>query len=125
MNLQLRLDNIDETRNYFLKEIKQHELMIEKHKKVSININYTEHFLIECFFCFFAWHSQGNYKFFKIGLKIFAIVSEYKKYKWIIQKGKIKYDKIILLAKPKLNSIGVLISKVLIDSVISHYEFVL
>ena len=81
MNLQLRLDNIDETRNYFLKEIKQHELMIEKHKKVSININYTEHFLIECFFCFFAWHSQGNYKFFKIGLKIFAIVSEYKKFK--------------------------------------------
>ena len=125
MNPQLRLDNVDETRNYFLKEIKQHELMIEKHKRVSTNINYTENVLIECFFYFFAWYSQGNYKFFKIGLKIFAIVSEYKKYKSIIQTGKIKYNKIILLAKPKLNSIGVLISKVLIDSVISHYEFVL
>ena len=112
MNPQLRLDNVDETRNYFLKEIKQHELMIEQHKRVSININYTENVLIECFFCFFAWYSQGNYKFFKIGLKIFAIVSEYKKYKSIIQTGKIKYNKIILLAKPKLNSIGVLISKV-------------
>ena len=125
MNPQLRLDNVDETRNYFLKEIKQHELMIEKHKRVSANINYTENVLIECFFYFFAWYSQGNYKFFKIGSKIFAIVSEYKKYKSIIQTGKIKYNKIILLAKPKLNSIGVLISKVLIDSVISHYEFVL
>ena len=125
MNPQLRLDNVDETRNYFLKEIKQHELMIEKHKRVSTNINYTENVLIECFFYFFAWYSQGNYKFFKIGLKIFAKVSEYKKYKSIIQTGKIKYNKIILLAKPKLNSIGVLISKVLIDSVISHYEFVL
>ena len=125
MNPQLRLDKVDETRNYFLKEIKQHELMIEKHKRVSTNINYTENVLIECFFYFFAWYSQGNYKFFKIRLKIFAIVSEYKKYKSIIQTGKIKYNKIILLAKPKLNSIGVLISKVLIDSVISHYEFVL
>ena len=31
----------------------------------------------------------------------------------------------MLLAKPKLNSINVLISKCLIDSVISHWEFVL
>ena len=31
----------------------------------------------------------------------------------------------VLLAKSKLNSIGVLVSKVLIDSVFSHDEFVL
>ena len=36
-----------------------------------------------------------------------------------------KHDKIVLLAKSKLNSIEVLISKVLIDSNISHDEFVL
>ena len=34
-----------------------------------------------------------------------------------------KHDKIVLLAKSKLNSIEVLISKSLIDSVISHDEF--
>ena len=36
-----------------------------------------------------------------------------------------KHDKIVLLAKSKLNSIEVLISKDLIDSVISPDEFVL
>ena len=36
-----------------------------------------------------------------------------------------KRDKIVLLAKSKLNSIEVLISKALVDSVISHDEFVL
>ena len=35
-----------------------------------------------------------------------------------------KHDKIVLLAKSKLNSIEVLISKALIDSNISHGEFV-
>ena len=30
---KFRLKNIDETRNYFLKEIKQNELMSKKHKK--------------------------------------------------------------------------------------------
>ena len=36
-----------------------------------------------------------------------------------------KHDKIVLLTVSKLNSIEVLISKSLIDSVISHDEFVL
>ena len=46
-------------------------------------------------------------------------------YKSLIKKKKKKYDKIVLLAKSKLNSIEVLISKTLIDSNISHDEFVL
>ena len=46
------------------------------------------------------------------------------KYKSILKKNK-KHDKIVLLAKPKLNSIEVLISKALIHSVASHDEFVL
>ena len=43
----------------------------------------------------------------------------------IIKKKKNKNDRIVLLAKSKLNSIEVLISKALIDSNISHDEFVL
>ena len=31
---EFRLKNIDETRNYFLKEIEQNELTSKKHKKV-------------------------------------------------------------------------------------------
>ena len=46
-------------------------------------------------------------------------------YKLIIKKKKKKLDKIVLLAKSKLNSIEVLVFKVLIDLVISHDEFVL
>ena len=48
-----------------------------------------------------------------------------KKYKSIIKKKKKKHDKRVLLAKSELNSIEVLISKALIDSNISHDEFVL
>ena len=40
-------------------------------------------------------------------------------------KKKKKHDKIVLLAKSKLNSIEALISKALINSNISHEEFVL
>ena len=60
-----------------------------------------------------------------IGLKICAITAGIKKYKSIIKKKKKKHDKIVLLAKSKLNSIEALISKVLIDSNISHDESVL
>ena len=43
----------------------------------------------------------------------------------MIEKKKKKHHKIVLLAKSKLNSIQVLISKALIDWVISNDEFVL
>ena len=37
---KLRLKNIDETINYFLKDIKKNELMNRKHKKVSTALLY-------------------------------------------------------------------------------------
>ena len=43
---EFRLKNIDETRNYFLEEIEQNELMSKIHKKVSTTLNYIEYFLI-------------------------------------------------------------------------------
>ena len=60
-----------------------------------------------------------------IGFKICAITVGIKKYKSITTKKKKKHDKIVLLAKSKFNSIEALISKALIDSVISHDEFIL
>ena len=41
-----RLKNIDETRNYFIKEIKQNELMWRNHEKVCTTLNHIYHFLI-------------------------------------------------------------------------------
>ena len=43
---ECRLNNIDETRKYFVKEIEQNELMSKKHKSVSTIVNYIEHFLV-------------------------------------------------------------------------------
>ena len=42
-----------------------------------------------------------------------------------INTKKYKYVKIVLLTKPKLNSVEVFISKTLIDSNISHDKFIL
>ena len=46
MSQEFRLKNIDETRNYFLEEIKQNKLMSRKHKKDCKTLNYIERFLI-------------------------------------------------------------------------------
>ena len=50
-----------------------------------------------------------------IELKICLITAGIKKYKSIIRKEKKEHDKIVLLAKSKLKSVEVLISKALID----------
>ena len=84
-----------------------------------------------CFhFCFrfFSWYSYSipiGITSSAIVLKICPITAVIKKYRSIIKKRKKNHDKILLLAKSKLIRIEVLISKVLIDSVISHDEFVL
>ena len=64
-------------------------------------------------FCFLNWYSNR------------AITAGIKKYKSIIKKKKKKHNEIVLLSKFKLNSTEVLISRALIDSVISHDGFVL
>ena len=60
-----------------------------------------------------------------LGLKICAIAAGIKKYNSITKKKKKKRDKVVLLGKSKLNSREVLISKDLIDSNLSHDEFIL
>ena len=108
--------------------------MSKKHKKVCTTLNNMERFLIlgstiaGCIsisaFASLVGIPVGITSS-TIGIKICAITAAIKKYKSIIKKKKRKHDKIVLLAKSKLNSIEVLISKALIDSVISYDEFVL
>ena len=57
-------------------------------------------------------------------MKSYAITARIKKYKSTKKKKEKKHDKIVLLAKAKLNIIQVLISKGLIDSYINHDNFV-
>ena len=60
-----------------------------------------------------------------IGLKICAIAAGIEQRKSIIKKKKKKHEKIVFLAKSKLNSIKILIFWALIDSFIDYDEFVL
>ena len=121
-------------KNYFFEEIKQNELMSKKHKKVCATLNYIEHLLIlvstisgcisiSAFASLLGIPIEITSS--AIELKICAITARVKKYKSIIKKKKKKHNKITLLAKSKLNSKEELISKALINLVISHHEFVL
>ena len=53
-----------------------------------------------------------------VGLKTCVIAAGIKKYKSIIKKKKKDHDKIVSIAKSKLNSIQVFISTTLIDSIL-------
>ena len=108
--------------------------MSKKHKKVSRVLSYIDHTLMiistitGCasisVFASLVGISIGITSS-AIELKICVITAAIKKYKSINNKKKEKHCKAILLAKSKLNSIEVLISKAIIDSNISHDEFVL
>ena len=97
--------------------------MSKKHKKVVTTLNHIKHFLIlgstitGCI-SISAFASLAGIPIeitsSAAWLKIYAITSGIKNYKSIIKKK-----------KSKLNWIEILISKALIDSVISHDKFVL
>ena len=134
MNQGFRLKNIDEIRNYLIEEINQNEFMTRKHKKVCRVLNYIDHSLIAISLITGGVSISVFASLVVIpigitnsatGLKICVITTGIKKDKSIITKKRTKHDKIVLLAKSKLNSIEVLISKALINSNISHEEFVL
>ena len=105
--------------------------MRKKHKKVFKVLNYIEHSLV----IISAITGRASISAFAslvgiligittlvIGLKICVIVARIKNCKSRNRKNKRNRDKIVLLAKSKLNSIEVLIYK---DSNIIHDEFVL
>ena len=108
--------------------------MRRKHKTFCTTLNYLEHFSllgsaisgcisISNFASLLGIHI-GIMKS-AIRLKICAIAARIKKYKSIIKKKKNKHNKIVLLAKSKLNNIKVLFSNASIDSNKTHDDFVL
>ena len=130
---EIRLKNIDETRNYSIQETNRYELVSKKHQIFRATLNYIERSLILAF-AVTGYVSISAFSFLlgipigitssAIGLKLCAITAGIKKYKSIIKKKKKNHDKILLLPKSKLNSIEVVVSKSLIDSVISHNDLI-
>ena len=107
--------------------------MSKKHKKVCRVLNYIDHLLIVtstttgCVSISVFASLVGipiGITGSAIRLKMCVTTAGIVKYNSIIKKKKKKHDKTVLLAKPKLNTIEVVISKALIDSNISHDEFV-
>ena len=108
--------------------------MSKKHKKFWGVLNYIDHLLIVISIITGCVSISGFTSLSgipiaitssAIGLKICAITAGTKRSKSITKKEKKKHDQIVLLAKSKLNSAEVLISKALIDSNINHDKLVL
>ena len=117
--------------------IKQEINSLKKESKInwwveSTTLNYIERFLVlastitGCISISFFASLLGipiEITSSAIGLRLCSITSGIKKYLSIIKKQKKKREKIVLLAKSKVNNLEVLISKALIDSNISQDEF--
>ena len=119
---EFRFKKIDEKINYRLDEIKYNDLMSEKYKKTCKYLNYVKQLVIlvstvaGCV-SVSVFASLVPLPVFitssAVAVKICAINAGIKNYKSIIKKKKKKHDKIVLVAKDKLNTVEVLISKAL------------
>ena len=133
-SFESRLKKADETRNYLLEEMNHNNLVSEEYKKTCTFLNYIEHWPIlvlrvtgcvsisafASLVCVLLGITSSA-----VGIKICVVTAGIEKYKLIMKKNKKKHGKIVFLGKDKLNTTEVLISKALINSYISHEEFVL
>ena len=63
---EFKLKEIDKTRNYFIDKIKQINVIIKKHKKICMILNYIEHLLLlasritvfSFFSCYSCWYCK-------------------------------------------------------------------
>ena len=87
---EFRLKEIDETRNYFIGEMKQNELIRKKHKKICKILNFNEHLLtlastITGCVSMSAFASlpdiPSDFANFTVRIKIFAIFAIIKNFK--------------------------------------------
>ena len=86
---EFRLKDIDETRNYFIVERNQNELMSKKHKKVCTPLNDIEHLIILATVITGSVSTFASLVGIPIGIlsriKISATTAGIKKYKSIIK----------------------------------------
>ena len=127
-----RLDEINKIRDYFNNEIKERKDIIKKLNKYLVSFDYLDKIFI-ALSASFGTLSIASYAsevgtsagiagssltlIFKIGTGISKSLLK------VTKKRKKKRNKIIALAKNKLNTIDTLLSSALNDSEISHKEF--
>ena len=130
---KFRLDEISKIENYFIEEINQRKLCSKKLSKYVAVFDYIDQALIV------LSATSGGVSIISFTTIVGAPVGitsasptlffslstgKMKKLLNMTRNKKRKYDKILMLAKSKLNSIETSISQILIDMYISHEEFI-
>ena len=127
-----RLDEINKIKEYFDNEIKERKDIIKKLNKYLVSFDYFDKILItlSASFGMLSIASYAAVVGIPVGIAgssltlIFTISTGIKKSLLkVTKKRKKKHNKIIALAKSKLNTIDTLLSSALNDSKISHEEF--
>ena len=127
-----RLNGINKTKDYFNNEINERKNVIKKLNKYLVTLDYLDRIFIALSASFdtLSVASHGTVVGIPVGIGgasltlIFTISTGVNKSLLkVTKKRKKKHNKIIALAKSKLNTIDSLLSSALNDSKISHEEF--
>ena len=127
-----RLDEINRIRDYFNDEIKERKDIIKKLNKYLVSFDYLDKIFITLSASFgtLSIASYSSVVGIPAGITgasltlVFTIGTGISKsFLTVTKKRKKKHNKIIVLAKNKLNTIDTLLSSALNDSEISHKEF--
>ena len=130
---KIRLDKISKIENYLIEEINQRKSCSKKLSKYVAVFDYIDQTLIflsattgEVSICSFAIVVGAPVEIASASFTLFFSLTTgiVKKLVNITKNKKKKHDKILMLAKSRLNSIEALISQVLIDMEISHEEYI-
>ena len=129
---QFRLNKINEIKDYFVAEIKERELMSKRLSKYIASFDYFDKSLIvlsvttgSISIASFATVIGAPVGMMSASCSLaFSITTGFvKKFLKTIRNKKKKHNKIVMLARSKLNSIESKISKALMDNEISHEDF--
>ena len=129
---QFRLNKINEIRDYFLAEIKERELISKNISKYIVSLDYFDKSsnvlsILSGSISIASFATVTGAPAGIIGASCgftFSITLGFiKKFLKTIRNKKKKHNKIVMLARSKLNSIESKISKALMDNEISHEDF--
>ena len=129
---QFRLNKINEIKDYFVAEIKERELMSKNLSKYIVSFEYFDKSLIALSVAMdsisiasFATVIEAPAGIMSASCSLtFSITTGFvKKFLKTIRNKKKKHNKIVMLARSKLNSIESKISEALINNEISHEDF--
>ena len=127
-----RLDEINKIRDYFSNEIKERKDIIKKLNKYLVSFNFLDKIFITLSASFgtLSIASHATVVGIPVGIAGSSLTLTFtigtgisKSLLKLTKKRKKKHNKIIALAKNKLNTIDTLLSSALNDSEISHEEF--